>query len=78
MAAARTSGAKLKGASAVSTMPLSIEDIAQRILIVRGRRVLLDTDLAAFYGESTKRFNEQVKRNLKRFPEDFMFRMEAA
>ena len=58
--------------------PLSIEDIAQRILIVRGRRVLLDSDLAAFYGETTKRFNEQVKRNLARFPADFMFQLNAA
>ena len=57
--------------------PLSIEDIAQRILIVRGRRVLLDADLAAFYGETTKRFNEQVKRNLARFPADFMFQLNA-
>ena len=55
--------------------PLSIEDIAQRIPIARGRRVLLDADLAAFYGESTKRFNEQIKRNLARFPADFMFQL---
>ena len=55
--------------------PLSIEDIAQRITIARGRRVLLDADLAAFYGESTKRFNEQIKRNLARFPADFMFQL---
>ena len=58
-----------------ATVPLSIEEIAQRILIVRGRRVLLDADLAAFYGVTTKRFNEQVKRNLARFPEDFMFQL---
>ena len=55
--------------------PLSIEDIAQRILIVRGRRVLLDADLAAFYAVTTKRFNEQVKRNQARFPADFMFQL---
>ena len=53
--------------------PLSIEDIAQRILIVRGRRILLDTDLAAFYGVPTKVFNQQVRRNMARFPPDFMF-----
>ena len=53
--------------------PLSIEDIAQCIRIVRGKRVLLDADLAAFYGVSTKRFNEQVRRNQSRFPADFMF-----
>ena len=55
--------------------PLSIEEIAQRILIVRGKRVLLDADQAAFYGVTTKRFNEQVKRNPARFPEDFMFQL---
>ena len=77
MAAVRASAGNVKRADAIAAAPLSIEDIAQRILIVRGRRVLLDTDLAAFYGETTKRFNEQVKRNLKRFPGDFMFRLNA-
>lgn len=43
------------------------------ILIVRGRRVILDSDLAALYGVSVKRLSEQVKRNLERFPEDFAF-----
>ena len=47
--------------------------IAQRILVLRGQRVLLDTDLAALYGVSPKRLNEQVKRNKARFPEDFAF-----
>ena len=52
-----------------------IEHIAQSILILRGQRVLLDNDLAALYGVPTKRFNEQVKRNLGRFPPDFMFQL---
>ena len=56
---------------------MSIEEIAQRILIVRGKRVLLDADLAAFYGETTKRLNQQVNRNRERFPEDFMFQLNA-
>lgn len=43
--------------------PLSIGEIAQRIHLIRGQRVLLDTDLAAFYGETTKRLNQQVNRN---------------
>ncbi len=60
-----------------ATAPRSIEEIAQRILIVRGRRVLLDADLAAFYGETTKRLNQQVNRNRERFPEDFMFQFNA-
>ncbi len=45
------------------------------IHIVRGQRVILDSDLAGLYGVSTGRFNEQVKRNLLRFPSDFMFRL---
>ena len=78
MAVARTKVAKIMDAGSAATMPLSIEDIAQRILIVRGRRVLLDTDLAAFYGETTKRLNQQVNRNIDRFPGDFMFRLNEA
>lgn len=53
----------------------SVEHIAQSILILRGQRVLLDSELALLYGVTTKRFNEQVKRNLGRFPADFMFRL---
>ena len=51
--------------------------LESRILIVRGHRVLLDTDLAELYGVTTKRLNEQVKRNADRFPLDFMFRLTA-
>lgn len=54
-----------------------VERIENRVLLVRGRKVLLDADLASFYGVSTKRFNEQVRRNLARFPEDFMLRLTA-
>ncbi|MDD5387932.1 MAG: ORF6N domain-containing protein [Gallionellaceae bacterium] len=50
---------------------------AERILIVRGLRVMLDADLAELYGVPTKRFNEQVKRNLARFPVEFMFQLTA-
>jgi hypothetical protein len=59
-----------------SATPLSIGDIAQRIRLIRGQRVILDTDLAAFYGETTKRFNQQVNRNLARFPAGFMFQLD--
>lgn len=62
-------------ATVTPTVPLSIGEIAQRIQLIRGQRVVLDTDLAAFYGETTKRFNQQVNRNLARFPEDFMFQL---
>jgi hypothetical protein len=56
---------------------LTIETIEQRILSIRGHRVMLDADLAEVYGVTTKRLNEQVKRNRTRFPEDFMFRFTA-
>jgi len=50
-------------------------EIQNQILIVRGARVMLDVDLARIYGVTTKRLNEQVKRNRDRFPEDFMFKL---
>ena len=48
-------------------------NIEPLIKIIRGLQVMLDSDLAALYGVETKRLNEQVKRNIKRFPDDFMF-----
>jgi ORF6N domain-containing protein len=51
------------------------EQIAGVILVLRGQRVLLDAELAALYGVTTKRLNEQVKRNAARFPADFIFRL---
>jgi hypothetical protein len=62
--------------NAVAVEPLSIGEVAQRIHLIRGQRVVLDVDLAAFYGETTKRFNQQVSRNRQRFPEDFMFQLD--
>jgi ORF6N domain len=58
-----------------ATTPVPVGHISQSILILRGHRVLLDADLAALYEVPTKRLNEQVKRNLDRFPADFMFRL---
>jgi hypothetical protein len=55
--------------------PIAIEAIASRIVILRGERVLLDADLAALYGVETRRLNEQVRRNRRRFPADFIFRL---
>lgn len=49
--------------------------IEERIFTVRGRQVMIDKDLALLYGVETKRLNEQVKRNIERFPEDFMFQL---
>jgi hypothetical protein len=51
------------------------EIIMNKIILMRGQKVMIDRDLAELYGVTTKRLNEQVKRNLKRFPEDFMFRL---
>ena len=50
-------------------------DLESRILTIRGQKVILDADLAAIYGVTTKRLNEQVKRNAKRFPPDFLFQL---
>ncbi len=52
-----------------------LEKIQYRIHEIRGQKVMLDFDLAALYGVQTKRLNEQVKRNIERFPEDFMFQL---
>jgi ORF6N domain len=52
--------------------------IEKRIFVVRGRQVMLDEDLADLYGVETKRLIQQVKRNSKRFPQDFMFQLDKA
>jgi hypothetical protein len=51
------------------------QSLDSRILTIRGARVILDADLAELYGSSPKRLNEQVKRNRRRFPDDFMFQL---
>ena len=52
-----------------------VEQIESLIITVRGKQVILDRDLARLYGVETKRLNEQVRRNIERFPEDFMFQL---
>ncbi len=52
--------------------------VSTKILILRNQRVILDTDLAELYGVTVKRLNEQLKRNPKRFPPDFLFRLTQA
>src|SRR5262249_499805 len=52
-----------------------VEAIEPRILLIRGQKVMLDLDLAALYGTSTKALNQAVKRNAGRFPPEFMFRL---
>jgi hypothetical protein len=55
---------------------IPVERIESKIFYIRGRKVMFDKDLAELYGVTTKRLNEQVKRNKKRFPdEDFMFQL---
>jgi hypothetical protein len=56
---------------------LDYQKVASRILLVRGYKVILDSDLAQLYGVSTKALNQAVKRNLERFPGDFMFRLDS-
>jgi hypothetical protein len=51
------------------------ERILQSIYLIRDQKVMLDSELAKLYGVETKRLNEQVKRNIERFPEDFMFQL---
>jgi phage regulator Rha-like protein len=51
------------------------ERIEQRILLIRGQKVMIDSDLAMLYGVTTKRLKEQVRRNIERFPSDFMFEL---
>lgn len=53
------------------------ERIERKIFLMRGKKVMFDRDLAVLYGVSTGRLNEQVKRNYKRFPPDFMFQLNA-
>jgi hypothetical protein len=59
----------------MSTSPALLPRIETRIVVVRNLRVMIDADLATLYGVTTKRLNEQVKRNADRFPGDFLFKL---
>jgi len=68
--------AKRKPARRATSVPALVpEQIDRSILVVRGHKVLLDEQLAGFYGVETKRLVEAVKRNIERFPEDFAFQL---
>ena len=54
---------------------MTVVNICNRVYIIRGQQVMLDYDLAEIYGYEVKRLNEQVKRNIARFPDDFMFQL---
>jgi len=56
---------------------VQLENVERTILTIRGHKVILDTDLARLYSVSTKRLNQQVRRNSDRFPEDFLFQLTA-
>lgn len=63
-------------ASRITATP--VERIAQSILVFRSQKVLLDAELAELYGVPTKALNQATKRNIERFPDDFMFRLSSA
>lgn len=68
--------AKKKDIEKVESAPLQpLENIENLIKVIRGKQVILDRDLARLYGVETKRLNQQVQRNLERFPADFMFQL---
>jgi hypothetical protein len=54
---------------------IPVEVIERRIFLIRGKKVMLDRDLAELYGVATKALNQAVRRNRDRFPEDFMFQL---
>jgi hypothetical protein len=58
--------------------PIQVDAISSSILLIRGERVIVDVDLAGFYGVRTKALNQQVRRNRDRFPQDFVFQLTAA
>ena len=58
-----------------TSLSVSVQLIERRIYLIRGQKVMIDFDLAELYGVPTRQLNQQVTRNKKRFPEDFMFRL---
>ena len=58
-----------------NSFPVSVQLLERRIYLIRGQKIMLDFDLAELYDVPTKRLNEQVRRNRKRFPNDFMFKL---
>ena len=60
---------------AENTELMTVDNIFNRVYVIRGHQVMLDYDLAEIYGYEVKALNQQVKRNIDRFPEDFMFRL---
>jgi len=59
----------------ISSLTVSVQLIERRIYLIRGQKVMIDEDLAELYGVQTKQLNQQVSRNKRRFPSDFVFRL---
>ena len=64
-----------KRSSPTGNLPVPVTLIERRIYLIRGKKVMIDSDLAELYAVKTKALNRTVKRNLDRFPEDFMFQL---
>jgi ORF6N domain len=64
-----------KKETGVGAVMVPDEVIVNKIILLRNKKVMIDRDLALLYGVTTKRLNEQVKRNIRRFPDDFMFQI---
>ena len=73
----RSKPARAKRAPATALTMIPVERIEHSILLIRSEKVMLDADLAELYGVSTKRLNEQVRRNRERFPPDFLIELTA-
>ena len=69
-------GIGLAMAQSMNSESVLLKNIESKIYLIRGEKVMLDEDLATLYGVPTMRLNEQVKRNIRRFPIDFMFQLE--
>ncbi len=65
----------LRAFDSTMTPTRKVDNVEGAIYLIRGQRVMLDSDLAAIYGVTTKRLNEQLRRNRKRFPQDFAFQL---
>lgn len=75
MARKQTDTSNLAVPTTTTVLPIEQVDIERHIVTIRGVQVMLDSDLAKFYGVETKRINEQVRRNAERFPSDFVFQL---
>jgi hypothetical protein len=62
----------------IRRLSIPVQIIERRIYLIRGQKVMIDADIAELYGVLTKRLNQQVSRNRKRFPKDFMFQLTKA